>query len=96
MTEEHATSQGQGRVAVVTGAGTGIGREIAASFGWLGWQVAAGGRRVEKLAETAKAVEDAGGSCLRHELDVTQADSVDGYTFSFVVGGRNGKGQGSL
>jgi NADP-dependent 3-hydroxy acid dehydrogenase YdfG len=71
MTEE--------RVVVVTGAGTGIGQAIAAKFGTLGWRVAVGGRRVDKLAETARLVERAGGSSLPHALDVTDGDSVEAF-----------------
>ena len=48
------------RVAAVTGAGTGIGQAIATSFGVLGWRVAVGGRRVDKLGETASLVEQDG------------------------------------
>ena len=65
------------RVAVVTGAGTGIGQAIAAKFGSLGWQVAVGGRREELLTETATLVEQAGGTCLPHALDVTDPESVE-------------------
>ncbi|MFA5885437.1 MAG: SDR family NAD(P)-dependent oxidoreductase [Acidimicrobiia bacterium] len=67
----------QDRVAIVTGAGTGIGQAIAARFGSLGWRVAVGGRRVELLAETASLVEEAGGTCLHHALDVTDPESVE-------------------
>lgn len=67
------------RVVAVTGAGTGIGQAIAAKFGALGWHVAVGGRRVDKLAETAQLVEQSGGSCLAHALDVTDGDSVEAF-----------------
>jgi NAD(P)-dependent dehydrogenase (short-subunit alcohol dehydrogenase family) len=65
------------RVALVTGAGTGIGQAIAGRFAARGWRVAVGGRRVEPLAETARLVEQAGGTALAHELDVTDPDSVE-------------------
>jgi NAD(P)-dependent dehydrogenase (short-subunit alcohol dehydrogenase family) len=65
------------RVVAVTGAGTGIGQAIATRFGALGWRVAIGGRRADKLAETAASVEEAGGRCLPHPLDVTDGDSVE-------------------
>ena len=65
------------RVVAVSGAGTGIGQAVATKFGSLGWRVAVGGRRVERLAETASLVEQAGGTCLAHELDVTDPESVE-------------------
>jgi NAD(P)-dependent dehydrogenase (short-subunit alcohol dehydrogenase family) len=68
---------GQDRVAVISGAGTGIGQAIASKFGALGWRVAVGGRRVELLAETASLVEEAGGRCLTNALDVTDPESVE-------------------
>jgi len=42
-------------VAVVTGAGSGLGRTIARTLLGAGWQVALAGRREELLTETAKA-----------------------------------------
>ena len=61
----------------ISGAGTGIGQAAAAKFAALGWRVAIGGRRVERLAETKSMIEDAGGTCLAHQLDVTDGGSVD-------------------
>jgi len=65
------------RVAVISGAGTGIGRAIAERFGARGWRVAVGGRRVELLAETVELVDAVGGRGLALPLDVTDASSVE-------------------
>ena len=53
------------RVVAITGAGTGIGQAMAVKFGALRQGVVVGGRRVEKLTETAQLVEKAGGTCSR-------------------------------
>lgn len=68
---------GRAGVVAVSGAGTGIGQAIALAFAASGWRVAIGGRRVDRLAETAALVTKAGGTALAHELDVTDADSVE-------------------
>ena len=65
------------RVAVVTGASSGIGRAIAIALGALGWRVALGARGVDKLDETAALVIEAGGEAFPRALDVTDAASVD-------------------
>jgi NADP-dependent 3-hydroxy acid dehydrogenase YdfG len=65
------------RVAVVTGASAGVGRAIAVAFGSLGWTVALGARRVERLEEVAFEVRSAGGTPHVHALDVTDPQSVD-------------------
>jgi NADP-dependent 3-hydroxy acid dehydrogenase YdfG len=66
-------------VAIVTGASTGIGRAIAIGLGQLGWRVALGARRTDKLEETAKLVIEAGGEAFPRTLDVTDAISVDAF-----------------
>lgn len=67
------------RVVAVTGASAGIGRAIAVGLGSLGWTVAVGARRVDRLAETAEAIEAAGGTPFAHALDVTDEASVDAF-----------------
>jgi NADP-dependent 3-hydroxy acid dehydrogenase YdfG len=64
------------RTSIVTGAGSGIGSAIAVELGRLGWRVAIGGRRVERLEETAAAVREAGGTPFVHALDVSDAASA--------------------
>ena len=44
------------QVAVVTGAGSGIGREVAAALLRDGWRVALAGRREEALRETRRRI----------------------------------------
>jgi NAD(P)-dependent dehydrogenase (short-subunit alcohol dehydrogenase family) len=62
------------RVALVTGAGSGIGRATAMALAAAGWKVVLAGRRRELLEETAAC---AGGDCLALPTDLTQPASVD-------------------
>jgi len=62
------------RLAVVTGAGSGLGRLITVTLAGRGWQVAAAGRRQLPLEETAALA--AAGSVLPVATDVGDADSV--------------------
>jgi NAD(P)-dependent dehydrogenase (short-subunit alcohol dehydrogenase family) len=61
-------------VAVVTGAGSGVGRCIARALLAAGWRVALAGRREDALAETAAAAP--GESALIVPADVTVPESV--------------------
>jgi NAD(P)-dependent dehydrogenase (short-subunit alcohol dehydrogenase family) len=68
-------------VAVVTGAGSGLGRHITRALLAAGWQVAAAGRRQALLAETVAGVDGAGpagtaGTGLAVPADVTDPESV--------------------
>jgi NAD(P)-dependent dehydrogenase (short-subunit alcohol dehydrogenase family) len=49
---------------VVTGATSGLGRELAVQLGRRGWRVAVTGRRAEELEQTARLVAEAGGEPL--------------------------------
>jgi len=73
------TDDDTSRTAVVTGASSGIGQAIAVALGALGWRVAIGARRLEKLDETADAITAAGGTPFAHSLDVCTPASVDAF-----------------
>ena len=64
------------RTAVVTGAGSGIGRAVALALLEDGYHVALAGRRADALAETA-ALAAAGERALSVPTDVAQPDDVD-------------------
>jgi len=64
------------RMAIVTGASSGIGRAIAVAFGGLGWRVAIGARRTDRLDEAAAEVRAAGGAPFAHLLDVADTESI--------------------
>jgi NAD(P)-dependent dehydrogenase (short-subunit alcohol dehydrogenase family) len=65
------------KVAVVTGAGTGIGRAAALAFLNDGYRVALAGRRSELLQETRKLAGAAANQALVVPTDVTKPDAVD-------------------
>jgi 3-oxoacyl-[acyl-carrier protein] reductase len=66
----------EGRVVVVTGAASGMGRAIAMLFGAQGARVAAFDRDGDGVAATADAVSLATGIAYARAVDVTRADEV--------------------
>ncbi len=68
---------GEPKVAVVTGAGTGIGAAVARRLARLGWEVVLGGRRPEPLAEVARDIVSRGGRARDVAGDVTVAADVE-------------------
>lgn len=62
---------------VVTGASTGIGRATAIELGRNGSTVALVARNKEKLEETKKLVEEAGGTAIVFEADLSNIDSIN-------------------
>ncbi|WP_103110126.1 SDR family NAD(P)-dependent oxidoreductase [Brevibacillus reuszeri] len=65
------------RVALVTGAGTGLGRATAIRLADEGAKVVLVGRRTEKLQEVAQTIKEAGGRAVVIPADVTDAEVVD-------------------
>ncbi|MFB7515179.1 SDR family NAD(P)-dependent oxidoreductase [Streptomyces sp. NPDC056144] len=65
-----------GRSALVTGAGSGLGRAIARALAAEGAKVVVSGRTAGPLAETVALIEAAGGTAAAVTADVTDAGSV--------------------
>jgi len=65
-----------GKVAIITGAGTGIGRACAELFAREGAAVVLAGRRREPLEEVVAAIEKSGGRALAQMCDVTREAEV--------------------
>lgn len=65
-----------GHRALVTGAGTGLGKQFAKTLAEAGAEVVLAARRRDKLKQTAKEIDNAGGTAACIDLDVTDAASV--------------------
>ena len=65
------------RIVLVTGASSGIGEAAALQIGAAGGEVILVARGAEKLAETAEAVEAAGGTAHVHPTDLTSYEAID-------------------
>lgn len=82
MTEVDAhlpTSQApSARVALVTGAGSGLGRRFATALAGAGATVVVAGRRADRLAETVSEIERSGGVAHAVTLDVRDPQSIRG------------------
>ena len=68
----------EGRTAIVTGGGSGIGRCIAHELTALGATVVITGRRVEKLEAVAEEIRDDGGTVDVAAFDIRDEETVSG------------------
>jgi len=67
----------EGKVAIITGAGRGLGRAMAIRFANCGADIVAASRTVAQLEETATAVRTIGRKCLIKPTDVARSDQVN-------------------
>ena len=65
-----------GRTAIVTGAGSGLGRHFALALARAGARLALGGRRVERLTPVVEEIEAFDGRAMALQLDVCDPGSV--------------------
>src|SRR5690349_10332884 len=66
----------QGKVAVVTGGGSGIGRAAALALQGDGWNVVVAGRRKEELDKTIAMAKSGGGRMVAVRTDVSKPEEV--------------------
>ncbi|WP_221492679.1 SDR family oxidoreductase [Streptomyces griseoloalbus] len=93
MRSHGCQADGRTKIAVVTGAGSGIGRAVAVELLRTGWSVAPAGRRAGTLEETAALAADAGraagdttgGEALAVRTDVSRPQDVSAL-FAAAVG----------
>jgi citronellol/citronellal dehydrogenase len=74
----------EGQVCVVSGAGSGLGRETAFELARLGAVVVGCGRRIEPLEETVEAVRGLGGEAECEALDIREDEAVDAFVEGIV------------
>ena len=67
------------KVAIITGASSGIGFATALALSKAGVKVAIGARRVDRLEELAKKISADGGEVFYQKLDVTQKIECDNF-----------------
>lgn len=69
----------EGRTAVVTGGGRGIGRAVAVGFAELGANVVIASNAPDELVEAGAEIEALGGECLQVEVNIRDLESVDAF-----------------
>ena len=66
----------EGKVALVTGGGSGLGASMALTLSKAGAKVALAARRKEKLKETENLIVKSGGIAEIYDLDVSEEENV--------------------
>ncbi len=67
----------EGRIALITGGGTGIGRATALLFARAGARIVVAGRRSEPLQDVVRTIRSWGGEATLARADVTKPDRVE-------------------
>jgi NAD(P)-dependent dehydrogenase (short-subunit alcohol dehydrogenase family) len=67
----------EGKAAIVTGGGQGVGRGIARALAARGCAVAVAGRTLSKCESTAREIESDGGRAIALEADVVSSDDIE-------------------
>ena len=68
----------EGKAALVTGAGRGIGRAISLAYARAGAALSIGARTESELDDTAAEIEKLGGPVVSRHLDMSDLDSIRG------------------
>ena len=75
MTEQSRSLEG--KVAVVTGAGRGIGKAISIAYAQQGAGVCCAARTLSEIEDTVRVIEGSGGNGLAIQTDVTRLEAVE-------------------
>ncbi len=74
----------EGRVALITGAGSGIGKAAALRLARAGAKIAALGRTADELKETVEQIQNSGGDAIPVVADISQAEQMEQATQQIV------------
>ena len=66
----------EGKRILVTGGGSGLGKEMASEYAKLGAEVYICGRRKSVLDDTVKEITDAGGKAKAHACDIRVSEAI--------------------